>query len=232
MLLYSNLLHLCSELVQPSVGCVHKFKQFHTLACINCLAGSRSGHGREKMSKRAYPQDPSVPRQGTFPGGSGGYPGQGSYQGPTSQPGPPGGPQPPGGSGYPRQHYPAPGPSQGWVPSSSSNYGPGQPVHGGYNASQGQHHYTGGSYQPGPPQPPGPPAGQNQPPGPPTGQIRPPGPPTGQTRPASPPSATSMMGPPPPTVGVSMTPPTSVASMTTGVGQLHLGHQPAGNWLF
>ena len=82
------------------------------------------------MSKRAYPQDPSVPIHSTIPPGVGGtnFPGQGPYPG---QPGPPSGAQPLGGGGYPRQQYPPPGhPNQGWgAPSTSapSGYGPPHP---------------------------------------------------------------------------------------------------------
>lgn len=161
------------------------------------------------MSRRAYPQNPTVPSQSTFPAGGGGYSGQNVYPGP-----PGGGAQPPIGGGYPRQHYPPqprysapPAPSQGWAPpsatTSSSGYGlqgqtPGHTmntVHGGFGTSQ------------------------------PTA-YRPP-----------PPVGGGMTGPPPPThpsatagvAAVSQAPPTSVAAMTTGVGRMQLGPQTAGN---
>lgn len=166
------------------------------------------------MSRRAYPQNPALPSQSTFPVAGGGYPGQSLYSPFPSQTGPPGRSQPPIGAGYPRQPYPSQpqyhvAPSQGVaVPPVSTSSGPklqgaphGQTVlaHGGHTTLSQP------SYQ----------------------------------QPVPLPSGSGMAGPPPPppaqhtlvnsVTAVTQVPPTGVASMTTGVGQMHLGPQSNGN---
>ena len=167
------------------------------------------------MSRRAYPRNPALPSQSTLPVGGGGYTGHNPYSTFPGLTGPPGGAQPPTTAGYPHQPYPPqseyrvpPSQGRGPPPPGSTSLGPGLQgpprgqlvvAHGGYNTS----------------------------------------PPTGYQQPAPQPSGGHMAGPPPPpptqhtlvnsVAAVTQAPPTSVSSMTTGVGEMHLGPQTNGN---